>query len=86
MYATINLEPFQPSLMFASKAGVYPGVKVINISWRHWPYNGLYFKHIIGKSYWGGRLGTLDFLVLTSLDQLIYILKFLFSFLQNKLP
>ncbi len=33
-----------------------------------------------GKSYWGGRLSTDDLLVLTSLDQLVFILKILFSF------
>ncbi len=32
-----------------------------------------------------GGLSTLDLLVLTSLDQLIFILKILFSFLQSKL-
>jgi hypothetical protein len=32
-----------------------------------------------------GRISTVDLLVLTSLDQLIFILKILFSFLQNKL-
>ncbi len=39
-----------------------------------------------GKSYWRGRLTTVDLLVLTTLDQLIFILKILFMFLQNKLP
>ncbi len=33
-----------------------------------------------GKSYWGWRLSTVDLLVLTSLDQLVFILKILFSF------
>ncbi len=33
-----------------------------------------------GKSYWGGRLSTVDLLVLTSLDQLIFIYKISFSF------
>jgi hypothetical protein len=33
-----------------------------------------------GKSYRGGRLNTVDLLVLTSLDQLGFILKILFSF------
>jgi len=33
-----------------------------------------------GKSYRGGRLSTFDLLVLTSLNQLIFILKTLFSF------
>ncbi len=32
------------------------------------------------KSYWRGRLSTLDLLVLTSLDQIVYILEILFSF------
>jgi hypothetical protein len=32
-----------------------------------------------------GRLSTVDLLVLTSLDQLIYILKILFRFIENKL-
>ncbi len=31
-----------------------------------------------GKPYWGGRLSTVDLLVLTSLDQLLLIIKFLF--------
>ncbi len=33
-----------------------------------------------GKSYWAGRLSTVDLLVLTSLDQRIFKLKILFSF------
>jgi hypothetical protein len=33
-----------------------------------------------GKSYWGGRLNTIDLLLLTSLDQLIFMLKILFQF------
>jgi hypothetical protein len=33
-----------------------------------------------GKSYWGGRANTVDLLVLTSLDELIFILKIIFSF------
>ncbi len=33
-----------------------------------------------------GRLGTVDLLVLLSLDQLLFILPALFTFLQNKLP
>ncbi len=36
--------------------------------------------------YWTGRFITVDLLVLTSLDQLILILKSVFTFLQNKLP
>jgi len=36
------------------------------------------------KSYWGGRLSAVDLLVLTSLDQLIFILKILFSFLTKQ--
>jgi len=32
-----------------------------------------------GKSYRGGRLSTVDLLVLTRLDQLIFILKILFT-------
>jgi hypothetical protein len=35
---------------------------------------------LAGKSYWGGKLSTVYLLVLTSLDQLIFILKILFSF------
>jgi hypothetical protein len=38
------------------------------------------------KSYWRGRLSTVDLLVLTSLDKLLFILKPLFANLQNKLP
>jgi hypothetical protein len=37
------------------------------------------------KSYWRGRLSTIDLLMLTSLDQLLFMLKILFTFLQNKL-
>ncbi len=37
-----------------------------------------------GKSYIGGRLSTIDLLVLTSLDQLGFILKILFSFLTKQ--
>ena len=33
-----------------------------------------------GKTYCGGRLSTVDLLVLTSLDQVIFIFKILFSF------
>ncbi len=39
-----------------------------------------------GNPYWRGRLSTVDLLVLTSLDQLVKILKTLFTFLQSKLP
>ncbi len=40
-----------------------------------------------GKSYIRGRLCTVDLLALTSLDQLLFMLKILFTiFLQNKLP
>jgi hypothetical protein len=39
-----------------------------------------------GKSYGRGRLNTVDLLVLTSLDHLLFKLKILFTFLQNKLP
>ena len=35
---------------------------------------------LLGKSYWGGRLSTVVLFVLTSLAQLIFILKILFSF------
>jgi len=38
-----------------------------------------YLKVYSGKSYWGGRLSTVDLLVLSSLDQLSFILKILFS-------
>ncbi len=37
-----------------------------------------------GKSYWRGRLRTVDLLVLTSLDQLLFILKILFTFLTKQ--
>ncbi len=37
-----------------------------------------------GKPFWGERISTVDLLVLTSLDQLIFKLKILFLFLQNK--
>ncbi len=39
-----------------------------------------------GKSIWRGRLSTVDLLVLTSLNHLIFKLKILFTFQQNKLP
>jgi len=39
-----------------------------------------------GNPYVRGRLSAFDLLVLTSLDQLILMLKTLFTFLQNKLP
>jgi len=39
-----------------------------------------------GMPYLRGRLSTLDLLVVTSLDNLLLILKTLFTFLQNKLP
>jgi hypothetical protein len=38
-----------------------------------------------GKSYWRGRLSTVDLLVLNSLDQFLFTLKILLTFLQNKL-
>ncbi len=37
-----------------------------------------------GKSHWGGRLSTVDLLVLTILDQLIFKLKVFFSFLTKQ--
>ncbi len=40
--------------------------------------------HHPGKSYKRGRLSTVDLLVLTSLDQLLSILKILFTVLKNK--
>jgi hypothetical protein len=41
-----------------------------------------------GKPYWKGRLSTVDLLVLTSLNQLLFlfVLQTIFTFLQNKLP
>ncbi len=39
---------------------------------------------IAGKSYPGGRLSTVDLLKLTSLDQLIFKLKILFSFFKKQ--
>jgi len=36
--------------------------------------------HAPGKSYRGGRFSTVDLLVLTSFEQLIFIVKILFSF------
>ncbi len=39
-----------------------------------------------GKSYWGERLSTVDLLVLTSLDQLVFVLLYWKYYLQNKLP
>ncbi len=39
-----------------------------------------------GKSYLTGRLSTIDLLVQTSLDQILFILKILFTLFQNKLP
>ncbi len=37
-----------------------------------------------GKSYWRGRLSTVDLLVPTSLDQLLFISKILFTFFLKK--
>ncbi len=37
-------------------------------------------KVLAGKPYWRGRISTVDLLVLTSLDQLLFILKLYFSF------
>jgi hypothetical protein len=39
-----------------------------------------------GKFYWRGRLGTIDLLMLTGLDLLLFMLKNYLPFLQNKLP
>ncbi len=39
-----------------------------------------------GKSYWRGRLSTVDLLVLVSLYQLIFIFKILLTFFYKKLP
>ncbi len=39
-----------------------------------------------GKPYWRGRISTVDLHVLSSLDQLLFILKILFTFLQNNPP
>jgi hypothetical protein len=41
---------------------------------------GLLMRLKAGKTYCGGRLSTVDLLVLTSLDLLVFILKILFSF------
>ncbi len=38
------------------------------------------------KSYWRGRLSTVDLLVLTRLDQLLFYWKYYIPLLQNKLP
>ncbi len=37
-----------------------------------------------GKAYWRGRLSTVDLLVLTSLDQLLFILKILFTYVTKQ--
>jgi hypothetical protein len=37
-----------------------------------------------GNPYWRGRLSTVDLLALTSLDQLLFIMQTLCTFLQNK--
>jgi hypothetical protein len=39
-----------------------------------------------GKSYCKGSLSTIDHLVLTSVEQLHFLLKMLLTFLQNKQP
>jgi len=39
-----------------------------------------------GKPYQRGRISTVDLLVLTSLDQLLFALKLYFSVSSNKLP
>ncbi len=39
-----------------------------------------------GKPYQRGRLSTINLLVLTGLDQLLFILKIVSTFLQKKLP
>jgi hypothetical protein len=45
------------------------------------PWSYYYQCSVIpGNPYWGGRLSTADLLVLTSLDQLLSIMKTLFSF------
>jgi hypothetical protein len=41
---------------------------------------------ISGNPYLRGRLTTGDLLVLTSLDQMLFILQTLFTFVQNKQP
>ncbi len=50
---------------------------------------GVIYDHMFivqaGNPYCKGRLSTADLLVLTSLDQLIFILKIFFTFLQNQL-
>jgi hypothetical protein len=42
--------------------------------------------HTAGKPYWRGKSSTVNLLVLTSLDQLIFILNIFLLMLQNKLP
>ena len=37
-----------------------------------------------GNTSWGGRLRTVDLLVITCLDQLLFVLKILFTFLTNQ--
>ncbi len=48
-------------------------------------YIQLWGLRTAGKPYLMGRLSTIDLLVLTIVDQLIFLLKKLFIFLQNKL-
>jgi hypothetical protein len=40
--------------------------------------------HQSGNPHWWGRLNTVDLIVLTSLDRLIFILKILFTFLKTR--
>ncbi len=39
---------------------------------------------VAGNPYWRGRLSTVDLLVLTSLDRVLFILKILFNFLKKQ--
>ncbi len=45
-----------------------------------WIFPSVYAR----RSYWRGRLSTVDLLVLTSLDQLLFTLKILFTFLTKQ--
>jgi len=51
---------------------------------RHLPLNMLRWEKA-GKSHWRRRISTVDLLVLTSLNQLLFIMQILFTFLLKKL-
>ncbi len=63
---------------------ILPGPAVLSWSkifdYKYWTTAAKKWCVKAGKSYWGGRVSSVDLLELSSLDELIFILKIIFSF------